>query len=558
MLSFTTPAAPTPCVTTIAATSVTGTARDAERLGEPERRADDRLVPLRDDQPGHLQRHLRHARAGQRAAPRSARARSPVAYSQALTGLTPGTTYYFCAIAQNAVGTVVRRGAVVHDAGRADGHDRSAATQRRQHDARRSTARPTRTAPRRPAGSATRRPTRAPATTRFGTRAPTTGGTVARRRHDRRSPSRRRSPGSPPDTTYYFCAIAQNGAGTAFGAVRSFTTPLAPTVTDRWPRPASPAPRRRSTARRTRTARTTTGWFRYEHDQPGHLQRHLRHARRRRAAAPRSAPAAAAVPYAQTLTGPRRRARPTTSARSPRNSVGTGVRRGAVVHDAGARRSSTTAPRHARHRRRGARSTARRTRNWPRRPASSATPRPTRAPATTPSARAPRRRGGTVARRGHRDGRVLADAHRPHAGHDLLLLRHRHRTPRAPASARSLSFTTLARAERDHRRRRRGVTSTGRDASTARRTRTATPRRAGSATARRTRAPATTPSARARRRAAAPSLGAGTTAVDVLAGRSPACTPGDDVLLLRHRVRTRSAPRFGAVLSFTTPRRRRR
>src|SRR5262249_17236216 len=37
--------------------------------------------------------------------------------------------------------------------------------------------------------------------------------------------------GLSPNTTYYFCAIASNAAGTGFGAVLSFTTPTAPTAT---------------------------------------------------------------------------------------------------------------------------------------------------------------------------------------------------------------------------------------------------------------------------------------------------------------------------------------
>ena len=102
VLSFITPLAPT--VVTLAASGVSSTIGHAQRLGEPERRRDDGLVPLRHHQPRHLQRHLRHARARQPAA-RLGAGSGAVAYAQALTGLTPNTTYYYCAIASNAVGT---------------------------------------------------------------------------------------------------------------------------------------------------------------------------------------------------------------------------------------------------------------------------------------------------------------------------------------------------------------------------------------------------------------------------------------------------------------------
>ena len=77
---------------------------DAQRLRQPQRRRDDRLVPLQHHEPGHLQRQLRHARPIERRFRSWAPARAPVVYSEAIAGLAPRTTYYFCAIAQNSNG----------------------------------------------------------------------------------------------------------------------------------------------------------------------------------------------------------------------------------------------------------------------------------------------------------------------------------------------------------------------------------------------------------------------------------------------------------------------
>jgi hypothetical protein len=53
-------------VSTNSATLLTGTTAQLNGDGEPGRRRDDRLVPLRHREPGHLQRHLRDARADRR------------------------------------------------------------------------------------------------------------------------------------------------------------------------------------------------------------------------------------------------------------------------------------------------------------------------------------------------------------------------------------------------------------------------------------------------------------------------------------------------------------
>ena len=191
---------------------------------------------------------------------------SPVSYLQALTGLPSSTTYYFCALASNAAGTSVGSVLSFTTPARLDRHHAGGLGDR-QHlgDAER-LGRP-RTATRRPAGSATRRPTPAAATTPSA-------------RAFRRPAARRSAPGPPAvsysqaltglasNTTYYFCAIAQNGSGTSFGAVLSFVTPLAPTVTTV---AASSVTSTSATVNGSANPNggATTGWFRYATTNPG-------------------------------------------------------------------------------------------------------------------------------------------------------------------------------------------------------------------------------------------------------------------------------------------------
>src|SRR5207249_5193219 len=75
--------------------------------------------------------------------------------------------------------------------------------------------------------------------------------------------------GLVPTTTYYFCAIAQNSAGTNFGAVLPFTTPAAaPAVTTNGvTSPGGTSVTLNGTANPNGDA--TTGWFRYSTTNPG-------------------------------------------------------------------------------------------------------------------------------------------------------------------------------------------------------------------------------------------------------------------------------------------------
>ncbi len=156
---------------------------------------------------------------------------APVAFTSSTSTtitLTPGTTYYYCAIASNSFGTSF--GAVVPFTTLAaiptvstDGATSVTAT----------TA--TLTGSANPRGGTTTGWFRYSATSpgscndTFGTRVPATGGTDLGAGNTG-LPFTQALTGLTPGTTYYYCAIASNSAGTAYGGLTSFVTPTAPTV----------------------------------------------------------------------------------------------------------------------------------------------------------------------------------------------------------------------------------------------------------------------------------------------------------------------------------------
>ena len=75
----------------------------------------------------------------------------------------------------------------------------------------------------------------------FGTRAPAAGGSSLGSGTSNVAYSQGIS-GLSPGSTYYYCGIAQNSVGMAFGSVLSFTTPLPPVATTELPA-ASRTPR---------------------------------------------------------------------------------------------------------------------------------------------------------------------------------------------------------------------------------------------------------------------------------------------------------------------------
>ena len=188
---------------------------------------------------------------------------STVPFGQLITGLSPGVTYYYCAIVQNAYGTGM--GALLSVTTPAGPPTVSTDYPSGIATTLNGTANPN--------GSATtgwfRLATSSPGTCNdtFGTRIPTTGGTALGSGVVGVSYSNAAT-GLTPGTTYYYCAIAQNAVGTAFGTIRSFVAPMPPTVNT-----LAATPVTATTAQLNGTANpngnSTIGWFRYSTSSPG-------------------------------------------------------------------------------------------------------------------------------------------------------------------------------------------------------------------------------------------------------------------------------------------------
>ncbi len=188
-----------------------------------------------------------------------------VPFSAAVTGLLPGTAYFVCAIANNASGTgfgaverfTMPQPPTVVTAAVTDATSTGATL--------RGSANPN-------GGAATgwfRYSTTSPGTCNdsFGTRAPVSSGTALGSGTEAVAFSQPIG-GLAAATTYYVCALGSNGEGTSFGAVVSFSTPVAPTVVL-----DAPTVVRSTTA--TLNARvnpngsSTEAWFRYSATDPG-------------------------------------------------------------------------------------------------------------------------------------------------------------------------------------------------------------------------------------------------------------------------------------------------
>ncbi len=192
---------------------------------------------------------------------------SSVDYSRGVTGLLPGTTYYYCALASNAYGTSVGgllffttpATAPTVTTGAATSVTSSSATLEGTGIARGDTAlgffRLSTTNP----GSCNNT---------FGTRVPAAGGTALGSANDT-VPFSEPITGLSLATTYYFCAIAVNGIGTTTGALNSFTTPsTTPTIVTTSPTSVA-ATSATLNGVGTPNGAATTGWFRYSTSSPG-------------------------------------------------------------------------------------------------------------------------------------------------------------------------------------------------------------------------------------------------------------------------------------------------
>jgi hypothetical protein len=186
------------------------------------------------------------------------------AFAQNVFGLTPGTTYFYCALATNLVGTGF---------GAVQSFRTPAAPIVMTSSATVSGTMATLAGGANPNGAAAtgyfRFGTTNPGTCSdtFGTRLPTTGG-VSLGSGTSNVPFTQGAAGLALGQTYYFCAAATNLAGTGFGAVQSFTVAApVPTVTTS---PAADIGTRDATlvAQVNPNGTPTVAWFRYDTTAP--------------------------------------------------------------------------------------------------------------------------------------------------------------------------------------------------------------------------------------------------------------------------------------------------
>ena len=187
-------------------------------------------------------------------------------YAQGSYGLSPGTTYYYCAIASNSYGTGF--GAVLSFT---TPPALPVVTTNSPTSLTGTTAQLSGYA--NPGGDSStgwfRYATTSPGSCNdtFGTRAPSSGGS-ALGAGATTIPYAQAISGLTAGTTYYVCAIVSNSVGTAYGGVVSFMTPSPPTVVTN---SASSLVNTSATLNGTGNPNraTTTGWFRYAASNPG-------------------------------------------------------------------------------------------------------------------------------------------------------------------------------------------------------------------------------------------------------------------------------------------------
>jgi hypothetical protein len=262
-LTFTTPASPT--VTTQPATSVTANAGTLNGTGIPNGSAATGWFRYSTTNPGTCD-DVFGTRAPSFGGTTLGSGMSTASFSVTPMGLLPGTTYFYCAIASNAVGTGF--GSVLSFTTPALAPLVTSASTGFITDTG-ATLNGSAT----PRGDATtawfRYSTTSPGTCNdtFGTRAPSTGGTNVGAGNAAQSYTQMLS-GLTPSTTYFWCAIAQNGQGTSFGALVSFTTVALPTVLTQ---AASPVTSTSATLNSSITPNgtSTSSWFRYSTTNPG-------------------------------------------------------------------------------------------------------------------------------------------------------------------------------------------------------------------------------------------------------------------------------------------------
>ena len=191
---------------------------------------------------------------------------SAVPYSFGISGLLPGTTYYFCAISYNGIGTSF--GTLMSFTTLASP---PAVTTNASSGLTGSTATLNGTA--NPNGDAAtgwfRYATVSPGTCNdtFGTRAPAIGGSPLGAGTISVAYSQGIT-GLSSGTTYFYSAIAQNALGTSFGSLQQFTTPLPPTAATSAATSMTNVSAQLNGSGNPNSS-ATTGWFRYSLTDPG-------------------------------------------------------------------------------------------------------------------------------------------------------------------------------------------------------------------------------------------------------------------------------------------------
>lgn len=262
VLSFTTDPAP-PKVTTSPATSVTGNGATVGGTVVPSGAATIGWVRYDTTHPGICNDSF-GVRAPASGGHDLGSGNTSASFTEALANLQPGATYYYCAVAENAAGTsfgavlsfVVPMAPEVTTLAAGSVHPTSATLQ--------ASIDPNFA----PTSAWFRYDTVDPGTCSdaFGTRLPATGAISIPAGSNPVNISQAITP--TPLTTYYYCAIAENAAGTSFGEVVSFTVSSAPTIT------TVPAQLVSDTSVVLKSTahphgEPTTAWFRYGSNHPG-------------------------------------------------------------------------------------------------------------------------------------------------------------------------------------------------------------------------------------------------------------------------------------------------
>jgi phosphodiesterase/alkaline phosphatase D-like protein len=266
ILSFTTSSPPPPpTITTSAATSLTGTTATINGSGNPNGDATTGWFRYSTVSPG-TPNDAFGTRVPLSGGTALGAGSSAINFSQSISSLTPGTTYYFAALGQNASGTTFGSLLTFVTPAMPDATTNAATSV--------GGATATLNGTGNPHGASTtgwfRYSTTNPGTANdvFGTRVPSSGGSALGSGNSAQAYTQSLT-GLLPGTTYYFCAIVSSAEGMSFGTITSFTTlALAPAITTN-----SALLVTSSTATLNGSGNpnndATTGWFRYSTTNPG-------------------------------------------------------------------------------------------------------------------------------------------------------------------------------------------------------------------------------------------------------------------------------------------------